>query len=286
MEGFRSRCRCSAGTEASTTTGSPWSSTTWIVRPTGLALAADAAANRPNTAGREVDQRPDADALPRQLSGGMRQRAAIAQVLANHPRCCSSTSPSGRSTRRPGCACTSGCARCSPPATRPSSSSPTTATRRCCSATGSPAVRPAGPRRRRARRPPRPVARPLDPGRPGIRAPQGGRARPGARGVTRVDTAPPLPAQRVAPDRMISTGYPESRHAHKTTSWRQDGFHQRQVVQRSSSSATSAAPEWRCAGCRRATTARSSSAGTLGGSCGRTADRADRPGQTGSPPHC
>ena len=42
-----------------------------------------------------------ADTLPRALSGGMKQRTAIARALATGPSCCCSTSRSAPSTRRP-----------------------------------------------------------------------------------------------------------------------------------------------------------------------------------------
>ncbi len=48
-------------------------------------------------------------------------------------------------------------------------------------------------------------------------------------------------AQRVAPDRVISTVDPESRHAHKTTSRRQDGFKAHVVVEPDSGIVTACA---------------------------------------------
>ncbi len=57
---------------------------------------------------------------------------------------------------------------------------------------------------------------------------------PGGPGTWRI-------AQRVAPDRVISTVDPESRHAHKTTSRRQDGFKAHVVVEPDSGIVTACA---------------------------------------------
>ncbi len=53
-----------------------------------------------------------ASRYPAQLSGGQRQRVALARALAVRPRCCCSTSPLARSTRRCARTCAAGCCGC------------------------------------------------------------------------------------------------------------------------------------------------------------------------------
>ncbi len=50
-----------------------------------------------------------ADQRPREVSGGMAQRASLARALAATPASSCSTSRSGRSTHSPACACTTCC---------------------------------------------------------------------------------------------------------------------------------------------------------------------------------
>lgn len=73
--------------------------------------------------------------LPKQLSGGMAQRAAIARVSTDGRRCCCSTSRSARSTPSPACASRT-CCRTWCRTTRSASCwSPTISTRRSISPT-------------------------------------------------------------------------------------------------------------------------------------------------------
>ncbi|MDH6212728.1 ABC transporter ATP-binding protein [Streptomyces pseudovenezuelae] len=74
-------------------------------------------------------------AYPAQLSGGMRQRAALLRTVVWGGRSSCWTSRSARSTRSPGPRCSCGCPTCGSATAGRSSWSPTTSGRRSCSRT-------------------------------------------------------------------------------------------------------------------------------------------------------
>lgn len=119
----------------------PWLSVQKNVE-VGLKVRGVAAAERRRIAERiltTVGLEQFANLLPHRLSGGMRQRVAIARSLAYNPRCWCSTSRSQRSTPRPARSCSTSCCGSGRPAPagRPSCSSPTPSTRRSSWPTGS-----------------------------------------------------------------------------------------------------------------------------------------------------
>ena len=72
-----------------------------VLVPTLVAAAPDDHARRARTLLERVGLGDRLEHRPAELSGGEKQRAALARALVLRPRCCSATSPPATSTRTP-----------------------------------------------------------------------------------------------------------------------------------------------------------------------------------------